>query len=154
MQGLVKIVRLLSLVSSLFLITGGTAYADGCEDQAQRAYDSALRECRNGGDECRRDADCSFGQECVSGQCRDADPVNCIPNCTSRWSDGSCREYGSDFCGRDPSCVSHCTSRWSDGSCREYSSDFCGEGSVSCTMNCTSRWSDGSCREYGADICN
>ena len=50
---------------------------------------------------------------------------SCIPNCTARWGDGSCRSYGSDFCGESPTCVENCTARWGDGSCRSYGADVC-----------------------------
>ena len=77
----------------------------------------------------------------------------CVQNCTARYSDGSCREYGADYCGRDPVCTPYCTARYSDGSCREYSADRCGERPLTCAQNCTARYSAGTCREYGPDHC-
>lgn len=79
--------------------------------------------------------------------------VDCVLNCTQRYSDGTCRTYGPDYCARDAKCVSQCKSRYSDGSCREYDADFCGAGPITCVQQCISRYSDGSCREYGADVC-
>lgn len=81
-------------------------------------------------------------------------PAKCIPYCTDRYSDGSCRTYGVDICGTDPHCVKRCQSRYSDGSCRQYAADYCGAGVVQCVSNCIERYSDGSCRTYGADICS
>jgi len=146
--------KLISMLFGLFMLANSSAAtAQTCEEYAQRAYDSAFRECQSG-DQCRTDRDCPFGYECDRGRCVLEDqPVTCIPNCTVRWSDGSCRQYGADFCGRNPSCVTNCSVRWSDGTCRDYGPDFCGEGRVTCTPVCTSRWSDGSCRTWGADIC-
>src|SRR4051812_28027585 len=37
---------------------------------------------------------------------------NCIPRCKDRYSDGSCRQYDPDYCGRDPHCVAQCNSRY------------------------------------------
>lgn len=80
-------------------------------------------------------------------------PVTCVPNCAVRYSDGSCREFGRDYCGRNAVCVARCSDRYSDGTCRTYDSDFCGEGRASCVRQCVERYSDGNCRDYGADVC-
>lgn len=77
----------------------------------------------------------------------------CILNCVRRYSDGSCRDYGPDYCGRDPHCVVQCSRRYSDGTCRDYDTDFCAEGRTACVSQCVSRYSDGTCRDYGADVC-
>lgn len=79
--------------------------------------------------------------------------VTCVPNCTDRWSDGSCKTYGADYCGRNPVCVKKCADRWSDGSCKDWTADLCGEQPLNCAVRCVARWSDGSCKEYGEDYC-
>jgi hypothetical protein len=148
-----------SLVRCLVMLAGfatlaQAARAEDCYQVAQRAYDRAFLACTGGGDECRYDSDCSFGRICDRGQCvLDDHPTTCVRNCTARWSDGSCREYGPDFCGPDASCTQYCSARWSDGSCREYGPDQCGRD-ITCTPHCLDRWSNGSCREWGPDICN
>ncbi len=52
---------------------------------------------------------------------------SCVPRCASRSSfDGSCNNWGSDFCGDNASCSENCTSRSSfDGSCNSYGPDIC-----------------------------
>lgn len=77
----------------------------------------------------------------------------CVTNCASRWSDGSCRQYGQDYCGRNPVCIPKCQARFPEGSCRDYGADLCGEAPLRCVQNCTARFSDGSCRDYGPDVC-
>lgn len=84
--------------------------------------------------------------------CGDATP-ECVPRCEARYTDGSCRTYGADYCGREPVCVPSCTSRHVDGSCRTYGVDHCGEGRQACVPRCLARHLDGSCRTYGRDVC-
>lgn len=79
--------------------------------------------------------------------------TECIPNCTSRYADGSCRAYGADFCARNPVCAQRCASRYSDASCRTFDADYCAEAPATCVANCTARYADASCRTYGADVC-
>jgi hypothetical protein len=79
--------------------------------------------------------------------------TKCIADCTSRYSDGTCSQYGSDFCAVNPQCVAAATSRYSDGTVSQYGPDFCGEQPVNCVAHCTSRYSDGTCSGYGADAC-
>lgn len=83
----------------------------------------------------------------------DGGQTDCVLNCTARYSDGSCRTYGADYCGRDPVCLPHCMARYVDGSCRTFGTDLCGERPLNCVENCTSRYIDGSCRSYGPDYC-
>lgn len=83
----------------------------------------------------------------------DGGEIECVPNCERRYSDGSCRQYGQDFCARNAVCQAKCQRRYSDGSCREYGADVCGSAPLSCVRQCVARYSDGSCREYGEDIC-
>jgi hypothetical protein len=78
--------------------------------------------------------------------------VSCVKNCNSRFSDGSCANYGPDYCGPRANCSARCTSRYSDGSCAHYVADFCGP-EAQCTPNCRSRYSDGTCASYGEDAC-
>lgn len=80
------------------------------------------------------------------------DNKTCVPNCRSRYSNGSCASYGSDYCGRNASCTENCTSRYSNGTCASYSADYCGDN-VSCSPNCTARYSNGECASYGPDSC-
>jgi hypothetical protein len=80
-------------------------------------------------------------------------PGNCVQNCVERYSNGTCRSYGADFCGRNPVCVERCTERYSNGTCRSYGADACQEGPYSCTERCTERYSNGTCRTYGPDYC-
>lgn len=84
--------------------------------------------------------------------CDDDPEQSCAPRCNSRWSDGSCSSWGSDYCGPDAQCAAKCNSRWSDGSCSSWGADYCGPGAV-CSPNCLSRWSDGSCSSWGEDVC-
>lgn len=83
----------------------------------------------------------------------DGGEVDCVLNCTARYSDGTCRTYGPDYCGRSPVCVQNCTARYSDGTCRTFGADVCGEQPLNCAQNCTARYIDGTCRTYGADHC-
>jgi hypothetical protein len=76
----------------------------------------------------------------------------CARNCEARWSDGTCREYGEDYCGPYAACAAQCVARWSDGSCRDWGADYCGPH-ASCDSYCAEHWSDGSCRDWGADRC-
>jgi|GEM_PF-4600945 len=141
------------------MVTTG-AYAGECENRAsaaaQRAYtetyNRVLDACLNGGGECRVDADCAFGFQCVSGRCVTR-PTSCIRNCVERYANGDCRKFGVDFCGFDPVCTKKCQERYSSGDCRQYSQDFCGEKPASCVARCTERYSNGDCRTYGADYC-
>jgi len=142
------------IVVLAFFSLSSAAFGETCADVAQRAYDSAYRQCVDNGPQCRVDADCGFGMRCNVGRCVQApNPLDCVRNCTDRRSDGTCRTYGADFCGRNPNCVENCTDRRSDGSCRTYGGDICVEGSYSCVLNCVDRRSDGTCRTYGADHC-
>lgn len=83
----------------------------------------------------------------------DGGQAQCVPNCTARYADGSCRTYGADFCGRDPVCVPNCAARYTDGSCRTYGGDACGERPLNCAEFCQARYTDGSCRTFGPDHC-
>lgn len=78
---------------------------------------------------------------------------DCVKNCVSRYADGTCRQYGPDYCGRQPVCVAKCESRYADGTCRTYGADACGEAPLNCVANCNSRYTDGTCRTYAADHC-
>ena len=139
---------------SVSAIWPATASAETCEQVAQRAWEDAFRRCQANQPECRTDQDCTFGNRCDRGRCVLApDPVTCIPNCTERRSDGTCRSYGRDFCGRNPTCVERCVERRSDGSCRTWGADLCGEQAITCVLNCRERRSDGTCRTYGSDHC-
>lgn len=53
------------------------------------------------------------------------EPVTCVKRCRSRMSDGSCINYGSDYCGPNASCTPNCTSRLSNGDCNVYGEDIC-----------------------------
>jgi len=53
----------------------------------------------------------------------------------------------------DNTCVPYCDARWSDGTCRTWGSDKCGHN-IDCSPYCDARWSDGTCRTWGADVCN
>lgn len=143
-----------NLIFFLCCIGSSAAMSETCAEVAQRAYDTALQQCQDNRPECRVDTDCGFGYRCNVGRCVLApSPVNCVPNCIDRRSDGTCRNFGADFCGRNPTCAETCSDRRSDGTCRNYGADFCGAW-ASCSPNCTDRRSDGTCRNYGADICN
>ncbi len=83
----------------------------------------------------------------------DGGQETCVLNCTAHYSDGTCRTYGPDYCGRHPVCVANCSARYTDGTCRTYDADACGEQPLNCVANCTARYTDGSCRDYGADHC-
>ena len=82
-----------------------------------------------------------------------ATPMRCVPKCMARYSDGSCRTFGPDFCGAGATCVATVTSRYSDGSPKDYGPDFCNAGPAVCGVQCTERYSDGSCKTYGPDVC-
>ena len=76
----------------------------------------------------------------------------CAVNCTHRGIDGSCENYGADFCGPDANCAVNCTQRGIGGNCESYDVDFCGPN-ANCAENCTHRGIDGSCESYGPDLC-
>jgi hypothetical protein len=82
----------------------------------------------------------------------DDDRQSCVRKCNSRYSNGSCASYDSDYCGPNASCVENCVSRYSNGTCASYDADYCGDN-VSCMENCTSRYSNGTCASYGPDSC-
>lgn len=149
---LATIFRLFLLAISLF--GAEAALADRCTDYATDAYNRALNQCRNGGgDQCRRNSDCAVNQKCDGGICTNA-PISCIARCAARYSNGSCYQYGQDYCGVQPACTQYCTARYSNGSCYQYGQDICNnDGGVSCVPNCTARYSNGQCYEYGPDIC-
>lgn len=83
----------------------------------------------------------------------DGGGTDCIPHCVDRYNDGSCRDYGPDFCARNPVCVPKATDRYNDGSVRDYAADHCGSGPRQCVAQCNSRYADGTCRDYGGDFC-
>jgi hypothetical protein len=85
--------------------------------------------------------------------CSEPPVRSCVRNCSSRFTDGSCASYSSDYCGPDAACAPNCSSRFTDGSCASYSADYCGPDAT-CTPDCRSRFSDGSCASYGSDVCN
>jgi hypothetical protein len=151
-----RLLVLAFLVGATGAILPPPAFAETCEQVAQRAWEQAFRQCQDNQPECRSDRDCAVGSRCDRGRCVQApDPVTCIPNCTERRStDGSCRTYGRDFCGRTPTCIENCIERRStDGTCRNYGADHCSDEPISCAMNCTDRRSDGTCRTWGRDFC-
>lgn len=84
---------------------------------------------------------------------RPPEPRECVKNCISRFSSGSCASYGPDYCAPAASCAANCISRFSSGSCASYGADVCGPY-ASCSPNCISRFSSGSCASYGPDVCN
>jgi hypothetical protein len=49
----------------------------------------------------------------------------CVPNCRSRYSNGTCGSYASDFCGPEANCSPNCISRYSNGTCGSYGADIC-----------------------------
>jgi hypothetical protein len=104
--------------------------------------------CKNGRTEVVTTAQIMANDVCGSSL-----PPRCVRNCTARYSDGSCRTYGADYCAPGATCVPNVISRYSDGSAREYGPDFCAAGPAECKSRCTARYSDGSCRTYAADIC-
>lgn len=133
---------------SLIVLVALTTFIGAAVADAHECERSCSTRCVNMMDEYQRVIDAN------TDYCGGTAP-DCVPYCTARYSDGSCRTYGADFCGRDPVCIPQCEARYSDGSCRTYSADFCGEGGdrISCVSQCTSRYSDGSCRTYGPDVC-
>lgn len=123
----------------LCLATAGSAFGHECETTCS--------------DYCRRlMADFQAIVHAHDDYCNGGNVV-CVPNCTARYADGSCYQYGPDFCGRRPACIARCSARYSDASCRTWAADLCGEEPLNCAVQCTSRYVDGSCRTYGADHC-
>lgn len=76
----------------------------------------------------------------------------CVPRCNSRSLSGNCYEWGSDFCGYNPTCVEACTARNLSGNCYEWAADFCGTNPV-CVEVCTARNLSGNCYEWASDNC-
>jgi hypothetical protein len=62
-------------------------------------------------------------------------------------TEGACVRHGT------PSCIARCVSRYQNGQCARYGSDFCGEGTLQCVPQCTSRYPNGQCSGYGPDLC-
>ena len=80
-------------------------------------------------------------------------PVVCVQKCEWRsLSDGSCLQFGEDFCGHDAQCSVNCTWRSASGQCLNVGADYCGENAT-CTLNCTWRNASGECLSYGPDRC-
>lgn len=80
-------------------------------------------------------------------------PQSCVGRCTSRWSNGECRDYGSDYCSVNPICVPRCVQRFNNGQCQNYGADSCGQKPLSCIKKCSERFNTGDCKAYGPDYC-
>ncbi len=159
--------RALRLVLALLSLVALRAEAHECETSCSQRCVQIVDEYERIAQVNRDYCDGGGQQDCVlnctarysDGSCRTYGPdfcgrrPVCLPNCSARYSDGTCREFGADACGEQPlNCAEHCTARYSDGTCRTFGPDHCGRNAT-CRENCISRYSDGSCREYGADVC-
>jgi hypothetical protein len=82
-----------------------------------------------------------------------AAPVTCVASCNARWANGTCQQFGPDYCASGATCTAHVIERWSNGTAKTYASDYCVAGQGTCIPHCAARWSNGTCKAYDADVC-
>lgn len=82
--------------------------------------------------------------------------VTCVPQCVQRSIQGTCWNFGQDYCGYGPGvdCVPRCVQRTIHGTCTNWGSDYCGDFYPECTLHCVKRFiGSGRCLQYGPDAC-